>query len=156
MIETTHEKDEREYQAELMNARCKGVFELMQGRDEHKVKEDFLKTFQTLRQKEVQESMAQETKMLRYDSGKPNWTLIDFKTIEPMVRVMEYGATKYQEGNWKLPPNDPKQPLQSAFRHLIALVSGEEIDEESGVSHAGHVMTNMMIYMYHNNKKHVE
>jgi hypothetical protein len=91
-----------------------------------------------------------EEKMLRYDEGKPNWTLIDYKTILPFVDAMMYGATRYPIGNWKLPPGNPRQPLESAMRHLTSIVDGEEIDPESGVRHAGFVMANMMIYLYHN------
>jgi hypothetical protein len=32
---------------------------------------------------------------LRYNEGKPQWSLVDFKSLEPMVRVMEYGCQKY-------------------------------------------------------------
>ena len=29
-------------------------------------------------------------KALRYNEGKPQWSLIDFDSLEPMVRVLEY------------------------------------------------------------------
>lgn len=120
------------------------------------------------------------SKSLRYNEGKPQWSLVDFKSIEPLVRVMEYGAHKYsvftdQEGNdvrgldisledassltlkssgrenWKI-SLDPMKCLESASRHLFALMSGEEIDPESGKSHAGHLHANIMFYTYHTNK----
>lgn len=90
-----------------------------------------------------------EEKALRYDQGKPDWTLLDFPSIESAVRVMEYGATKYARENWKNTCDDPRQHIRCAFRHLIALASGEEIDKESNERHAGHVICNMMMYMFH-------
>src|SRR4051812_1544114 len=32
---------------------------------------------------------------LRYNQGKPKWSLVDFKSILPLVSVLEYGAHKY-------------------------------------------------------------
>lgn len=55
--------------------------------------------------------------------------------------------------NWKNKCDDPNQHIQSAFRHLIAIASGEEIDPESGVRHSGLVMCNMMMYNYHTKPK---
>ena len=38
---------------------------------------------------------------LRYNEGKPQWSLVDFDSIEPLVRVLEYGCIKYERDNWK-------------------------------------------------------
>lgn len=86
---------------------------------------------------------------LRYNEGKLDWTLLDFESVTPLVEVMTYGATKYDRDNWKLKCKDPRQHLQSAMRHLISIIQGQEIDDESGKRHSGHVMANMMMYNYH-------
>lgn len=88
-------------------------------------------------------------KALRFNEGKPDWTLLDFDSLLPMVEGMTYGATKYDRENWKLPCDDPRQHLKSAMRHLIAIIQGEEIDPESSVRHSGLVGCNMMMYNYH-------
>lgn len=94
-----------------------------------------------------------EEKALRYNEGKPEWSLVHFKSLEPMVRVLEFGAQKYDRDNWKKEMSLDKI-LDSAQRHLAAMIDGENIDKESGLEHAGHVMCNMMFYIYHlNNKK---
>jgi hypothetical protein len=36
---------------------------------------------------------------LRFNEGKPNYGYIHFKSLEPMVRVLEYGAVKYKLNN---------------------------------------------------------
>lgn len=94
------------------------------------------------------------SKSLRYNEGKPKWSLIHFKSIEPMVRVLEYGAEKYTVGdvsgkeNWKK-DLDTTEVLESLSRHLFALMDGEELDPESGLHHIGHIMCNAMFYKYH-------
>ena len=89
-----------------------------------------------------------EEKSLRYNEGKPQWSLVDFKSLEPLVRVMEYGAQKYARENWKK-GLDLNQILESMSRHLFALMSGEIVDPESGCEHIGHIMANAMFWEYH-------
>lgn len=91
----------------------------------------------------------QEKKALRYDEGKTDWTLLDFPSIEPAVKVMTYGAKKYERDNWKNKLDDPRQHLRCAMRHLISIIQGQETDPESGERHSGHVICNMMMYNYH-------
>lgn len=85
---------------------------------------------------------------LRFNEGKVDWTLLDFKACEPLAQAMMYGATKYARENWKQTCKNPNEHLQSAMRHLIAIIQGEEYDE-SLVRHTGHVMANMMMYNFH-------
>lgn len=84
---------------------------------------------------------------LRYNQGKIQWDLVHFPSIEPMVKVLEFGMKKYSKDNWKKGlPKD--QLLESAMRHLVALFNREDNDKESGINHAAHVMCNMMFYNY--------
>ena len=84
---------------------------------------------------------------LRYNNGKTKWSLVDFKSLEPMVKVLEYGAQKYSPDNWKkgLPT---KEVCESLLRHTFAYMSGEDIDKESGCEHLGHMMCNIMFLNY--------
>lgn len=91
-------------------------------------------------------------KALRYNKGKARWTLVHFPSLLPLVRVLMFGADKYAEDNWKL-GLDKREILDSAMRHLVALIDGEENDPESKLSHAGHVMCNMMFYIFFKNKE---
>jgi len=43
-----------------------------------------------------------KAKALRYNTGKLRWSLVHYRSLEPMVRVLEFGATKYSPDNWKL------------------------------------------------------
>lgn len=82
-------------------------------------------------------------KAKRYNEGKLRWALVDFKALEELVRVLEMGAEKYGDDNWKL-GLPYTQVCESAMRHLLAFLSGENTDKESGRSHLAHVMANMM------------
>jgi hypothetical protein len=88
-----------------------------------------------------------EAQGLRYNNGKLEWDLVDFKSLEPMVRVLMFGAIKYTPDNWK--KGMPKKHfLNSAMRHLVALMDGEEVDSESGLPHSAHLMCNIMYLSY--------
>jgi len=87
----------------------------------------------------------------RYNEGKLKWSLVHFKSLIPLVKVLMFGAKKYSPDNWKK-RLDKKEILESLARHLFALMDGEENDRESGESHIGHIMSNAMFYAYHRSK----
>jgi hypothetical protein len=89
-----------------------------------------------------------ESKSLRYNEEKPKWSLVHYKSLEPMVRVLEMGAKKYSPDNWKIGLNR-SEILESTMRHLTALMDGELLDKESGISHMAHIQCNAMFYNYH-------
>lgn len=93
--------------------------------------------------------MSEENKeqALRYNEGKLKWSLVDFKSLEGMVRVLEMGAKKYDPHNWKkgMPVS---QVSESLMRHLYAFLNGEDHDKESGLHHISHVMCNAMFLEY--------
>jgi hypothetical protein len=84
---------------------------------------------------------------LRYNNGKPQWSLVDFDSLEGLVHVLEYGARKYAKDNWKkgMPVT---QVSESLMRHLFAFLRGEDVDPESGCRHISHVMCNTMFLEY--------
>lgn len=86
-------------------------------------------------------------KGLRDNKNKPQWSLVCMPALEPMIKVLEFGKNKYGLENWKK-GLDKKEILESLQRHLISLFEGEEIDQESGFDHIGHVLANSMFYSY--------
>ena len=84
---------------------------------------------------------------LRYNSGKKKWSLVDFKSLEPMVDVLEFGAEKYAKWNWckGMPVSAVSERL---LRHMFAFLQGEDKDPESGIDHLGHIMCNAMFLSY--------
>lgn len=79
----------------------------------------------------------------RFNTTKPQWSLVDFQSLEPMVQVLTYGAKKYTRNNWKkgLPT---RETCESLLRHTYAFMQGEDIDLESGLSHLGHMQCNLL------------
>jgi hypothetical protein len=84
----------------------------------------------------------------RYDEFRA--TLSDLgDLLEPAARVFDYGSRKYAAWNWAkgMPWS---VPVGCIHRHLVALVLAEEVnDEESGLSHLGHVMCNLIMLAHY-------
>ena len=95
----------------------------------------------------VTERQTDEMQALRYNQGKVEWSLVDYKSLEPMVRVLEYGVQKYARNNWKkgMPAT---QIIESMLRHTYKLLEGELVDPESGIEHIGHIQCNAMFLSY--------
>lgn len=89
-----------------------------------------------------------QNQAMRDNYGKLQWSLMDTESMEPMIRVLEYGAKKYSADNWKkgLPL---RGVFESMLRHLFALMNGEDDDPESGLPHIGHIQCNAMFIAYY-------
>lgn len=85
----------------------------------------------------------------RFNEGKPQFSLIDLRSLEPGARVLEFGAKKYNRNNWKKGMYITSI-LDSMMRHIAAVIDGEMIDPESGISHIGHIQCNAM-FLGHKN-----
>jgi len=101
--------------------------------------------------KEEQDKLKEQFKggptAMRFNQGKKHWSLVDFKSLEPMVDVLEFGAEKYARDNWKKGLNK-KEILESMIRHIIELVDNQELDDDSKLHHIGHIQCNSMFYAY--------
>jgi hypothetical protein len=88
---------------------------------------------------------------MRFNQGKIEWSLVDFKSLEPLVKVLTFGKEKYERDNWKLGGENTSQQslMDSLLRHATALADGQQIDPESGLHHIGHIMCNCLFYSYH-------
>ncbi|MFA7327113.1 MAG: dATP/dGTP diphosphohydrolase domain-containing protein [Candidatus Kapaibacterium sp.] len=83
----------------------------------------------------------------RHNEGKLKWTLVSFEALEPMVKVLEFGAKKYEIDNWKKGLYTT-EICESMLRHIFAYLNGENLDEDSGLSHIGHIQANAMFLGY--------
>lgn len=89
---------------------------------------------------------------LRYNTGKLQWSLIDYKSLEPLVKVLEFGAEKYSADNWKKGLYT-REIIESLLRHTYALLEGEDNDQESTLPHIGHILANAMFLSFMLNNK---
>lgn len=89
-----------------------------------------------------------EEKALRYNSGKIDWTLLDYKSLESFAKVLMKGAEKYAPENWKrgMKLRDIRKSLA---RHTLPILNGDDIDPEWNLPHAAHAMCNLMFYLYY-------
>lgn len=74
--------------------------------------------------------------------------LVDDEDLAEAAFVFEYGAKKYAAWNWAkgMPWS---VPAACAVRHCLAILRGEENDPESGRSHFGHVVCNIIMLAHY-------
>ena len=77
------------------------------------------------------------------DKGKIKWHLLDQRTLEDTVKVLEFGAKKYDKDNWKKGLYT-SQIYDSIKRHLDSFMSGIDYDGESNLPHIAHIQANLM------------
>lgn len=94
----------------------------------------------------------EEKGFVKNDSGKLQWSLLPFKELEDVVRVLMIGAKKYTPDNWKK-CDDVTRYKDALMRHVISYVSGDTTDDESQISHLAHAVCNCLFLMYFDNTK---
>jgi hypothetical protein len=77
---------------------------------------------------------------VKFDAGKPQWSLMQWKALTEVVKVLTYGAKKYSPNNWRKVPNARTRYIDAAGRHFAAYCAGEKNDSETGISHLAHAM----------------
>jgi hypothetical protein len=65
--------------------------------------------------------------------GKPRYDLIDRTFLKRWAALMERGAVKYGEDNWRLASTDAelKRFKASALRHLFQYLDGDETEDHA-------------------------
>ncbi len=81
---------------------------------------------------------------IKFDSGKPDYSLLPPNALEDVVKVLTIGAKKYDRHNWKKLDNINDRYFAAAQRHLWALQRGETFDDETGIHHGAHAICCMM------------
>ena len=83
----------------------------------------------------------------RFNQGKLRWSLVSWSALAPLVRVLMFGAEKYDDHNWRkgLKYTEICESLQ---RHLNSFLEGEDDDQESKITHVGHILANGMFLSY--------
>jgi len=81
---------------------------------------------------------------VKYDKEKPDYSLLPPYALEDVVKVLTFGAEKYDRWNWKKLDNLEDRYFAAAQRHLWAVMRGETHDLESGKHHYAHAICCIM------------
>jgi hypothetical protein len=73
------------------------------------------------------------------DDGKLRWDLVPYDAIEGLVKVLTFGAVKYEDRNWEKGITYSRV-FAACQRHLTAWYRGENNDLETGLSHLDHAL----------------
>ena len=75
------------------------------------------------------------------NANKPPLSKLMWTALEEVAFVHQYGDEEYGEGNWR--KGQPlKSTIESAIRHLKAVLKGEDKDPKSGYLHSAHAEWN--------------
>ena len=83
----------------------------------------------------------------KYDDNKLDYTLIPKDALDEVVRVLMYGAEKYDRDNWYKVDNGRHRYDKAALRHLFAEADGEDLDE-SGYYHLAHAAASCLFAIH--------
>jgi len=78
---------------------------------------------------------------MKFDADKLRYDLIPPSAMKALAEVLTYGAKKYKPNNWR--NGDKDRYIAALYRHLEAWRAGEQKDEESGMVHLAHALTNV-------------
>jgi len=85
----------------------------------------------------------------KFDSDKLEYGLLPPFALEETVRVLTFGAQKYERDNWKKVPESKRRYFDALERHVWAWKKGEKLDPESGIHHLAHAMCCLMFLYEH-------
>ena len=100
--------------------------------------------------------MSNTTSGVKYDTGKPRFSLLPWSAVRAVVDVLEYGARKYSVDNWQRVPDARQRYVDAALRHTIALADGEKRDTGeggSGLYHAAHAVCCLMFVIWFDDRE---
>ena len=87
---------------------------------------------------------------IKHDTGKRDWSLLPYDSVEEIVKVLEFGAKKYARDNWKAGEGFKyTRTFNAIMRHMTAVMfCGEDNDPETGISHWAHVGANILFILH--------
>lgn len=73
----------------------------------------------------------------KHDQNKAPLDLLPYEGLEAIAQVLGFGAKKYARGQW-MGGIEYSRLIAAAQRHIGQFNSGQDMDEESGLSHLAH------------------
>lgn len=85
---------------------------------------------------------------VKYDAGKTpvfRGAIAYFpRAIQAVAAISAFGATKYAWAGWRHVPDGLDRYTDAMVRHLITEAEGQDVDPDSGLSHAAHCAWNAL------------
>lgn len=78
----------------------------------------------------------------KFDGGKLRYDLVPVLAFEDQVKGLTYGATKYDDNNWRNVPEGRKRYLAAAMRHIQEYRKGNLWDHEQEIHHLSAAINN--------------
>lgn len=82
------------------------------------------------------------------DQEKPDYSLLYYPWLEDTIRVLMHGAKKYGRNNWQHLDEGIYRCASAIMRHAAAILSGEYLDQETGLQHTAHIACEAMFIHY--------
>lgn len=89
--------------------------------------------------------MEKVNETVKYDQGKPDFTLIPQEALLEVAKVFTHGAGKYGVFNYSHGTNY-RRYIAACFRHVNSWLKGEDIDE-SGTNHLSNAIASLMMVL---------
>ena len=80
----------------------------------------------------------------KFDGDKLEYGLLPPLALQEVVKVLTFGAKKYEPDNWKHVPDAHRRYFNAAQRHMWAYKMGEMNDPETGINHMAHAICCLM------------
>jgi hypothetical protein len=101
----------------------------------------------------IKKSQTATTGGRKFDGGKLRYGLTPPLAFAEMVKVLTFGAEKYEPDNWKHVPESKIRYFDALERHIWAWKMGEQIDPESDIHHLAHAMC-CLAFLYEHDVKY--
>lgn len=85
----------------------------------------------------------------KFDDGKPRPELLPAAQLLDVSRVLAAGAKKYADDDWQKLDGGHRRYTGAALRHILARMSGERNDPETGLPHLAHATCSLLFAAWH-------
>ena len=82
---------------------------------------------------------------IKFDQEKPDYSLVPFGALDETVKVLTYGARKYDRHNWQ--HVDDIRYQAALMRHFSLYMQGEANDPETNISHLAHMACSVLFLL---------
>lgn len=87
------------------------------------------------------------------DNQKDDWSLLPLSVVKQIVKVLTFGAIKYERDNWQHVEDARNRYFAACMRHLKQWQDGEIVDKESKLPHLAHACCCLIFIMWFDEKE---